>query len=76
MLSKNLNVEHLTALLLLGAGAILLTLEKNYEAALFLYGLLGGYAFKNGVATSFAAKGTVAASSATTKTTPTSSTAT
>jgi hypothetical protein len=60
-----LNVEHVTALLLLGIGAILLTLQRNYEPALFLYGLLGGYAFKNGVRTSPVANTTVADYSAT-----------
>ena len=63
--NTHLNLEHLTALLLLGVGAVLLTLEGHTEYALFLYGTLAGYAFKNGVHTNSAANPTAKESSAT-----------
>ncbi len=58
-----LNYEHLTALLLLGIGATLLTLQGRIDYALFLYGSLAGYAFKNGVHTNSAANLAAMASS-------------
>ena len=62
---QTLNYEHLIALLLLGIGATLLTLQGHIDYALFLYGTLAGYAFKNGVHTNSAANPTAKESSAT-----------
>ena len=62
---QTLNFEHLTALLLLGSGAILLTLQGHIDYALFLYGSLAGYAFRNGVHTNSVANPGATASSVT-----------
>jgi hypothetical protein len=62
---QTLNLEHLTALLLLGIGAILLTVQGQTQYALFLYGALAGYAFKNGVHTNSVANPAVTENSAT-----------
>jgi hypothetical protein len=64
-LNTTLNLEHLIALTLLGIGAIILTLQGQTQYALFLYGALAGYAFKNGVQMSSAANPTATESSAT-----------
>ena len=42
------NLEHLLALSFLGIGAIILLYLNHSEAAIALFGVMGGYAFKNG----------------------------
>jgi len=43
------NVDHALALTFLGAGALYLLYLNHTEAATALLGVLGGYAFKNGL---------------------------
>ena len=48
--------EHVLALGFLGFGGMTLILSNHYEAGIAMLGMVGGYAFKNGIANSLAKK--------------------
>ena len=45
----NININHVIALFFLGLGASILLVTDHVEAGVAILGMLGGYAFKNGM---------------------------